>query len=65
MDFAIPEETTSEIEGFKSLLGERLESKLNEWYRQHELPRGFFDVKMSPVGVASTLPWGPRVRKVL
>jgi alkylation response protein AidB-like acyl-CoA dehydrogenase len=43
MDFAIPEQTTSEIEGFKSLLSERLELKLNEWYRQHELPRGFFE----------------------
>jgi alkylation response protein AidB-like acyl-CoA dehydrogenase len=43
MDFAIPEETTSEIEGLKRLLGERLESKLNEWYRQQELPRGFFE----------------------
>jgi alkylation response protein AidB-like acyl-CoA dehydrogenase len=43
MDFAIPEETITEIEGFKSVLSEKLESKLNEWYRQHELPRAFFE----------------------
>jgi len=42
MDFAFPEETISEIERFKSLLSEGLESKLNDWYRKHELPKEFF-----------------------
>lgn len=43
MDFAFPEETVSEIEGFKNFLSQGLESKLNEWYRQQALPRRFFE----------------------
>jgi alkylation response protein AidB-like acyl-CoA dehydrogenase len=42
MDFSFPEETLSEFEQFKRFLSEKLESRLNDWYRKRDLPRDFF-----------------------
>jgi alkylation response protein AidB-like acyl-CoA dehydrogenase len=42
MDFGFPEETLLEIDRFKSFLSEKLESRLNDWYRKRDLPREFF-----------------------
>jgi alkylation response protein AidB-like acyl-CoA dehydrogenase len=42
MDFTWSPETLSEVESFRSLLSGGLETRLNDWYRKHELPREFF-----------------------
>ena len=43
MDFSFPQELLSEIEQFKSAAQALLESNLETWYRQRNLPREFFE----------------------
>ena len=43
MDFSLQEEALSELERFRSFLGERMQSRLAAWYRRRELPREFFE----------------------
>jgi alkylation response protein AidB-like acyl-CoA dehydrogenase len=43
MDFSLPQDLLSEVERFKSAARDLLESELEAWHRQRDLPREFFE----------------------
>jgi alkylation response protein AidB-like acyl-CoA dehydrogenase len=43
MDFSLPQDLLSEVERFKSAARGLLESELEAWHRQRDLPREFFE----------------------
>ncbi len=42
MDFTIPETIVKDLEGFKTFLKDRVQSRLPEWYQRGEIPSDFF-----------------------
>lgn len=63
MDFSIQEEVLVEIERFREVLREGLESRLAEWHRRRGLPRQFFEEMGRAGGYGYTVSDGRLARR--